>query len=196
MPTGYTAKIKEGQTFNEFILGCARAFGALIEMRDEPGDAVIPESFAPSNYHNDKRKLAEVELIEIRNMSAEEVKKAAKLAYLDAKEDYDSRARERNELKKRYAAMLVEVTKWEPPTPDHQGLKEFMVQQLSESIKFDCYEYEPPIEQSADDWYKDRLSASERSVAYHREEYRKEIERAGSRSEWLKKLRDSLPPQQ
>ena len=51
MPTGYTAKIADGQTFEEFILSCARAFGALVEMRDEPADAPIPEEFKPSAYH-------------------------------------------------------------------------------------------------------------------------------------------------
>ena len=35
--------VENGQTFEEFILSCARAFGALVEMRDEPADAP-PES--------------------------------------------------------------------------------------------------------------------------------------------------------
>ena len=52
MPTGYTATLMEkGQTFQEFIMGCARAFGALIEMRDSPNDAPIPDKFEPSDYH-------------------------------------------------------------------------------------------------------------------------------------------------
>ena len=36
MPTGYTDKIKDGITFKEYAMGCARAFGALITMRDNP----------------------------------------------------------------------------------------------------------------------------------------------------------------
>ena len=53
MPTGYTLELYDGKdiTFEEFVLKCARAFGALINMRDEPRDAPIPERFEPSYYH-------------------------------------------------------------------------------------------------------------------------------------------------
>jgi hypothetical protein len=47
MPTGYTAPIADGMTFEQFALGCARAFGALVTMRDEPSDAPIPERLEP-----------------------------------------------------------------------------------------------------------------------------------------------------
>lgn len=40
MPTGYTADIKDGITFRDFALRCARAFGATIMQRDE--DISIP----------------------------------------------------------------------------------------------------------------------------------------------------------
>ena len=62
MPTGYTAKLMEqGQTFPEFIMSCARAFGALIMMRDDPANAPIPEKFEPSDYHVRALKKAYVE---------------------------------------------------------------------------------------------------------------------------------------
>jgi hypothetical protein len=35
MPTGYTDKIKDGISFEEFVLSCARQFGACISMRDD-----------------------------------------------------------------------------------------------------------------------------------------------------------------
>ena len=47
MPTGYTAPIKDGISFNDFMWGCARAFGALIMMRDDPPGTPIPERFEP-----------------------------------------------------------------------------------------------------------------------------------------------------
>lgn len=53
MPTGYTANIKNGITFEEFALDCARNFGALIIMRDEPKDAPIPEQFEASKHHEE-----------------------------------------------------------------------------------------------------------------------------------------------
>lgn len=40
MPTGCTAKLHEDdQSFRDFALTCARAFGATIAMREEPLDA-------------------------------------------------------------------------------------------------------------------------------------------------------------
>ena len=53
MPTGYTAMLTEEKeiTFEDFALKCARAFGALIEMRDESLDAKIPEEFKVTEYH-------------------------------------------------------------------------------------------------------------------------------------------------
>jgi len=39
MPTGYTAKLCEGeQSFGEFALGCARAFGACVMQREDSMD--------------------------------------------------------------------------------------------------------------------------------------------------------------
>ena len=54
MPTGYTSKIKDDITFEQYAMGCARAFDALIDMRDEASDALIPEELTPSNYHEQK----------------------------------------------------------------------------------------------------------------------------------------------
>lgn len=51
MPTGYTAAIADGIDFKTYALSCARAFGALVEMRDEPANAPIPEEFKPSSYY-------------------------------------------------------------------------------------------------------------------------------------------------
>jgi hypothetical protein len=36
MPTGYTAAIKDGISFEKFVWDCARGMGALVMMRDEP----------------------------------------------------------------------------------------------------------------------------------------------------------------
>ena len=51
MPTGFTCDIKDGITFERFALNCARAFGALINMRDDSLDAEIPDEIKPSDHH-------------------------------------------------------------------------------------------------------------------------------------------------
>jgi hypothetical protein len=49
MPTGYTDCVRSGEVteFADFAMKCARAFGACIEMRDEPSGTPIPEAFEP-----------------------------------------------------------------------------------------------------------------------------------------------------
>lgn len=69
MPTGYTWDIKDEITFEQFIMNCARAFGALVEMRDEPRDKKIPDELKPSDYHN--KELSKHQMVEQISISIE-----------------------------------------------------------------------------------------------------------------------------
>jgi hypothetical protein len=92
--------------------------------------------------------------------------------------------------------MLAKVMAWAPPTPEHDGLKEFMRTQISQSIDFDCdesYYAAPTPRLTGAQWASQRLEMLERDLAYHQKEHAAEIERAGSRTAWVKALRDSLP---
>ena len=65
MPTGYTAYVQEGATFEEFVWRCARNFGALVTMRDEPTDVPVPDAFTPSKYHLEQIAVLEQEIIRL-----------------------------------------------------------------------------------------------------------------------------------
>ena len=52
MPTGYTSKIGDDQSFKDFALRCARNFGANILMRDDPMDAEIKKYEVEPYYMN------------------------------------------------------------------------------------------------------------------------------------------------
>ena len=56
-------------TFPQFAMRCARAFGALIEMRDDSMDAPIPDEFSPSDYHVKAKAKAEETLKRLRSIS-------------------------------------------------------------------------------------------------------------------------------
>src|SRR5687768_6886698 len=87
MPTGYTHPVVDGKIteFNDFALSCARAFGALITMRDDAMDAPIPEEFKPeTNYHDDRiaadtKRMGEIQAMTLAdaNTAALEVHRAA-----------------------------------------------------------------------------------------------------------------------
>lgn len=198
MPTGYTAMIADGATLEQFIWTCARAFGALVTMRDDPADAAIPEEFKPEPYHPTQMGVARAKLEEIRTMRLSTGERMAKQAFEAETESHEKRLREIRELRAKYEAMLVWVRDWEPPTPDHEGLKEFMIQQIESSIKFDCnvsyYTENPPVLLTGEQWMGKVAEEAQRSLAYHRKEFEKEAERVSSRNAWVRALRDSLAP--
>ena len=59
MATGYTHAIEKGISFETFALTCARAFGACINLRDEPGSTLptVDNIVDDTPYH--KESLAE-----------------------------------------------------------------------------------------------------------------------------------------
>jgi hypothetical protein len=196
MPTGYTAPIEKGITFNEFVLGCARAFGALITMRDDPADAPIPDAFEVEKYHYEWVENAKAEVLRIEALTEEECRAAAKKAYDDALAYRENSIREKNELRAKYDAMLADVRAWTPPSSDHVGLKDFMIKQIEESIEWDCdtsyYERDVPMLKPWDQWQREALNAARRTHANYEENLNKAIVAAQSRTRWVQQLRESL----
>lgn len=194
MPTGYTAAIKDGITFEQFVMRCARAMGALIMMRDEPMDAPIPERFEPSNYYAEKLAEAEKNLAWYQNMADSEVDRERLKEFDTEMAAYRERIKSANDLRTEYEAMRQSVAAWTSPTPDHEGFRDFMLKQLDESIKFDCdtsYESEPEI-YSTSGWRDIKIMKARRDVEYLAAEHANEVERTEARNAWLKALRESL----
>lgn len=199
MATGYTYPVKDGTVtdFPTFALQCARAFGALIEMRDDPADAPIRESKV-SDYHENALALARTALEAHSRMMPADAERAAVAEHADAVERWKQRQAQKAAERNRYTAMLAQVEAWEPPTVEHVGLKEFMVQQLTESIRFDCsdspYDAEPE-KQTGQQWHAARTKSLMRDIEYHAQHHAEDIERARGRNAWVQQLRDSLQPQ-
>lgn len=194
MPTGYTAGIKPegGVTFEQFVMGCARAFGALVTMRDDPADAAIPDEFKPDADHRDRIEAAEQRLLDITAMPLDVAARHAAESHAEAMRRHADREREAAAQRAAYEAMLAKVRAWEPPTPDHQELRSFMLSQIRESIEFDCRVYEPPAAMSGADWHRFQMREAERGLAYVRNEAAEDVERARQRTEWVRALRKSL----
>lgn len=196
MPTGYTADVQDGKVteFKDFALQCARAFGALITMRDSPKDAPLPDMIEPStSYHDSALATATARLAKLRAMTPAQIEKAAQRAWdkqLAAHNEYEA---EKKLRRGRYEAMLEKVRAWTPPTHEHVGLKTFMKDQLAESIKFDCSRAAPiPEQPSSADWLSTERAAALRDIEYHTKAKAEEIERATGRTDWLQQLRKSL----
>jgi len=196
MPTGYTHEIAEGITFEKFVMNCARAFGALVLMRDDSPDAEIPERFEPSQYHVDRLKEIESELLKVRKMSLKQCSARAKSDYDNHLKEIEEGIRKAEDLRGKYLSMLSQVRAWQPPSSDHIELKKFMDEQITKSIKFDCgtsyYTKQTPVLLSAQSWKEERLAKLLKDFSYHKKENAEEVERTEGRNTWLRQLRESI----
>jgi hypothetical protein len=196
MPSGYTADIKDGISFKTFALNCARAFGACVELRDEPGGGDrIPESFAPSDYHTKALDKARADLAALGAMTPAELERGAAKAYDDAETNRTMQLREIAGQRAAYEAMLAKVQAWVPPTEEHKGMQQFMAKQITESIRFDCggdYYATPTVRLTGPGWAEKRRAALARDLDYHAEKHAEEVKRAESRTAWVAALRASL----
>jgi len=196
MPVGYTDKIKDGITFEEFVLYCARAFGACITMRDDPADKPIPVKFEPSRYHRDAIAQAKKRLVKLNKTTIEEAEQFALAEYNREKKRVADAIVKNRKLMAQYQDMLRQVEAWIPPTSEHIELKEFMIKQITSSINFDSredyYTRNPVVLQTGEQWLQTHKGIAQKDIVYHTKEHEKEIEAADGRTEWVTALRNSL----
>ena len=199
MPTGYTHDVQTGKItkFEDFAMQCARAFGALILMRDLPGGAPIPERFeADTKYHDEALADARAKLAKFTDASDEDIQQWAEADWTDRLNRYADQKADRANGRANYEAMLAKVEAWTPPTPDHEEMKSFMIDQLTGSIKFDYgFAIERPIKETWRAWRAARLADAQHDIEYHTTERQKEVERTEGRNRWLSALRASLADQ-
>ena len=194
MPTGYTANIYEGKdvSFSDFALLCARAFGACIEQRDDDANdkPKLIEKNDKDNYH--------IKRIE----EAKKWKKPTKAEFDDYVKKqtayYNEQIDKQNKLKASYQKMLDKVNDWTPPTSEHEGLKKFMISQLTESMEFDCsndyYKRELIDVQhlTYEKYVNDMRDSNKRDIEYHTNELKKDNKRVDTRNAWISALYKSL----
>ena len=197
MPTGYTAAVSDGTVtdLRTFALNTARAFGALISLRDEPSGKPIPTEIKPSDHHLESLREAREEREKLLLMSQQDRINAAELRYIDEVRYYDEDKAERDAIRARYQAMLAKVENYTPPTPEHTKLKEYMREQLTNSIDWDCDARKEPVRRDPDEWWDDQLTATQWTIEYHEKEHKAEVARCASATEWIQQLWESLPPE-
>lgn len=195
MPTGYTAGVADGTVtdFPKFAMGCARAFGALITMRDEPNGADIPDEFKPSDYNLKALEKATERFHRLVAMTDEQAESEEWAERLRLDEENERREKRRVAEHGRYKSMLAQVEAWKPPTSEHENLKQFMRSQLLESAKFDC----SPITlnrpaKTGSQWRAEQIADAEREIAYHTKAHADEVRRCADRTAWVRQLRASL----
>ena len=199
MPTGYTANIEKDISFEDYALSCALAFGACMHQRDASGQFKPKLRTNNDTYHIGALEQAKNSLIELEAMTNRDVQ----IEYgnkIIAKKIADCLTMiEKNEsLRVKYQKMMERVRAWKIPTEEHSSLKQFMMDQIYESLKWDCnsdYEKEnlAKLERLEPlDVFNDALSGAHKEVACHSTGLSKSIEKDHQANKWIIALYDSL----
>ena len=200
MPTEYTAPIYEGEkdfTFEKFAMRCARNFGALDRLIEKSKEEAIDleKDFQPNSFYKNMLEVAEKDYQDfLDNPPTEEQLNKEFDEYVQMEQArFLEREQKTEAIRKRYAAMMKKVLAWQPPTPEHQNLKDFMLNQLQRSIDFDCSYYAPEVK-DREGYFKDAMSPDRflRRISHCREMWEKEVRRSEECKKWVKDLMDSL----
>lgn len=130
MPTGFTAILQNKDvTFNEFALRCTTAMGFGRDAYDEKTNTLKLVKVDVA-YETEELKRAKKQKIPTKSEFEKEKKR--QLAH------YQDTIKKNQQLEARYNKMLQSVNAWNPASADYIPLKNFMIEQLMDSIQYDC----------------------------------------------------------
>jgi hypothetical protein len=203
MPTGYTAGILDGTTnsFTDFAKLCMRAFGATIHMRDEGLEMeYIPRT--PDKYYYEQIEKANQLFSDSQNLSDEAIINLRKAELEESKKYHEAAIERIKEGRVKLEAMLQQAKAYQAPTADHVEIKEFMIQQLTETIKRDgdsdynegkLLEVNRELENlNVEVIRKNMVDKARRGLKYHRDELGKELARCTLSNTWVEQFVKSL----
>ena len=199
MPSGYTEGVASGKVteFKEYALLCARAFGACLSLRDEPLSSEIPE-FKVSDHYLRRIKEAEEKIASLLSMTQQDKEENFNKYVSDIVKSAEEKLSERTEIKQRYEKMLEQARNFYPPSPEHYHYKSFMIEQLEQSIVWDCSDdyYLSQVAEikslSLEQWFYLQLDTAQSDLDYYKEQWQEEQDRVDHNNRWVKQLKESL----
>jgi len=195
MPTGYTERLYDGeQTFEEYVWRCARMMGPLFSIRDARLDSPIPDVLeCDVSYEQERLSEISARLEAACSWTPVEAAHEAQLAYERLHASWAAHCTAVEARKQRYLKMLRQVVDWKPPTPEHEGLKVAMVQQLRSSITADCHAGPAPTMVPSQEYRDTVIKRALSDIEYYSENIQKAKNRTAESNEWLDALREAVP---
>lgn len=204
MATGNTQGIIDGttKTFRGFAYQCVRNFGAAIHMRDEPlSEEYRPREMSGASYHIEAITNSELELEALEKMTDEELVEETRKNLLTDFEYQRGRIREINSQNTKLNKFLEKAKAFKPPTEDHNGIAEFMIDQLEKTIIYNNIEFNVKsvlrILESLEDINAEEIRESRRtrikeSMSYHLKQQSDEHKRVVEANKWVNDFFDSI----
>ena len=204
MPTGYTAGIIDGEitTFEQFATQCSRAFGATIHMRDNPLDSPY-EPRTPSEYYVNSLQSQREKLEETKTMTDEAIVQDFETLLKDSLEYYERELEKTKVNLGRLNSIMESAKSWVPPTEDHEGVRDYMIDQLEITIKADgdpsyhvnkIVQAKKELEEGIDPkvYREEKIKEIEDRISYYEGEVQKELERCKQSNDWMDKFLESI----
>lgn len=203
MPTGYTAYIEDGDitTGKDFLKLCTRAFGVAIDQKDDPLSVPTKTKFKPSQHYIDAYNRACDALRDAKSISFNEAKLRLSARHHKKVEDCKKCVEKYSDLRNKYLKVRREVEAWTPPTPEHDGLKKFALEQIDmcipseESIHEFINKSKEPLylsNETITEFIEDNIAQCKSNVAYYKKSMNAEYERVHEKQEWMDKFLKSL----
>ena len=199
MPTGYTAGIIDGktETFQEFAKQCMRAFGACIHMRDDNMNKVY-EPRTPSDYHSKALEEAKEKLKQAENLTDAELIEMRKKELEESEKYHLDNISKIKASRIRLEEFLTKATEFKAPTPEHEGFRKFMIEQLQSTIEYDgktdyhdngLLEVQTELKNIDPNKIRESMiTDANKNIIYHTKEYKLELERCAGANAWVDKL--------
>ena len=203
MGTSYTEIIEIGGSFKKYALRCARAFGYLYAMRNLPMDAPIPDDIENKNESSQSYYIKSLneKLVELKQWEITSDKQK-KVFFTNLKKITIQRAkkmiRENRSLDLKYERMKIKISSWTAPSPSHEELKKFMLDQIQighhSMTKFYTDEFNEWTALTFEVWKENYHQSLIKSIVYYNEYVKKDKEKSREMgaNEWVKLLKESL----
>lgn len=192
MATGYTYPIVESEshTFSEYFWHCLEAFCVR--------EGVFFGSLMDPGYYEKEIADDERELAELKAMSLEDAKARSLEEYHGALKRNDEHKKYNSKTAMRLNTMRKAVETWDSPGPEFEkGVKRFMLEQIDETLKFDCGEFDchkdPERPVTGYKWRNDAIERVEYSLEYNKKKLAEEIERRKTWFAYLNAAKASVP---
>lgn len=200
MPTSFTAFVLENPsaTFEQFAWLCTRAMMPTILLRDSdlriPTEADLVQAIGASGLVGEEERFAakQAELAAAEAKTSEQWAAENAASFARRSKEHEESAVRSKAARERLQAMLMHTTMWSPPSPEHEGLKKFMVDQLTGEVG----RTDPgpaPTPMSDDDFQADMLAYYRRAVEYGKQYLEQAQRNVAHRQAWFLALQQSVP---